>query len=159
MTIFQAVFGGVLVLVLLAAAWWPVSRHKSLLAEAQRNTAGEATHLRRRAWRQLALGFLLAILGVMLAGALLFLEAPAQDLADQGPVAASEPEHRAFAKLYGWYWVVYLLLMLALVLLAGVDLLAVWQHGRLQMKKLQQERRELIAHETIHLRQRRNRQP
>lgn len=156
MTIVQAVFGGLLVLVLLAAAAWTVVRQRTLLAEARSSAGGEAVHLRRRAWRRLACGLLMAVLGVMLAAALLFLEAPAEALK---PLAAEDPETRGFVRLYGWFWVIFLVLLMALVLLAGVDRWAVWHHGRRQMKQLQQERRDMIARETAQLRRHRNGQP
>ncbi len=154
----QAIFGGLLVLVLLASAGWTWVRQRALLGELKGDEGDEAKHLRRRAWRRMVCGILMALLGVMLAGVLLFLEDPAQKLADEGPVAASEPDQRGFVKLYGWSWVAILLLMLALVVLAGIDLWAVWRHGLRQMKQLQQDRRDMIAHEAAHLRRRRNEQ-
>jgi hypothetical protein len=156
MTIIQAVFGGLLVLVLLAAASWTVVRQRALLAEARSSADGEAVHLRHRAWRRLTCGLLMAVLGVMLAGALLFLEAPAEEL---GPLAEEDPESRGFVRLYLWYWVIFLMLLMALVLVAGVDRWAVWRHGRQEMKKLQQERRDMIARETAQMRRHRNGQP
>jgi MFS family permease len=139
------------------SAGWTLVRQRALLAELARAEGEEKKHLRGQAWRRLACGILMALLGVMLAGALLFLEAPAEELgeklANQGPV--TEPEDRGFARFYGWYWVTFLLLMLALVVLAGVDLWAVWRNGLRQLKQLQQERRDMIAHEATHLRQRR----
>jgi hypothetical protein len=160
-TLSQAISGGLLVLVLLASAGWTLVRQRALLAELAIAEGEEKQHLRRQAQRRLACGILMVLLGLMLAGALLFLEAPADalgaKLANQGPV--TEPEDRGFARLYGWYWVAFLLLMLALVILAGIDLWAVWRHGLRQLRQLQQDRRDMIAHEAIHLRQRRDNQP
>jgi uncharacterized BrkB/YihY/UPF0761 family membrane protein len=157
MTLSQAISGGLLIVVLLLAAAWTLVRQRAALADLARTEGDEHQYLRRQAWRRLACGLLLAVLGVMLAGAMLFLEAPAEalgeKLANNGPV--TEPEDRGFARLYGWYWVTFLVLMLALVVLAGFDMWSVWRHGLQQWKQLQQERRDMIARETAQLRQRR----
>lgn len=158
MTIFQAVFGGILVLILLLVATWSIRLQVLRLREtALGDHNEEIEHIRRRAGRRLVCGYLMALLGVMLAGALFFLEAPAQDLAEQGPIAAAAAEHRPFARLYGWFWVSFLLFLMTLVLLAGWDFLVEWRYGRNQMRQLQEERRAMVARESELLRQQKRR--
>ena len=69
----------------------------------------------------------MVVLALLLA--LLYLEGPAQRLADRGAEAAEAPEQRAFVNFYSYYWIVFLLILLALVVLAGVDFWAVRRFG------------------------------
>lgn len=158
MTTFDALFGGVLVLILFVVAAWTIRLQLRRLHEtALDDQSEEIEHIRRRAGRRLVCGLLMALLGVMLAGALFFLEAPAQELADQGPIVAEKPENRPFARLYGWYWASFLLLLMTMVLLAGWDFLVEWRYGRGQMRRLQEERRAMVARETELMRQQKRR--
>jgi hypothetical protein len=117
--------------------------------------SSEGIYLRRQAWRRLVCSALMVLLAVLLAGALLYLEAPAQRLAEQGPEATETPEQRAFVNFYSYYWIVFLLLLLALVVLAGIDFWAVRRFGLRELKRIQDDRRAMIARQTALLRQRR----
>jgi hypothetical protein len=158
-TLAQALFGGVLVLLLLAvgavAGWKQVKLLHGLSAT---QPAEDRSHLRHRAWRRLACGVLMIVLAGLLAGALLWLEGPAQKLRELLKEASHEevfadPEKRSFARFYGWYWVGFLFLLLLLLILAACDLWAVRRYGRKQMRRLQQDRRDMIARQTALLRQ------
>jgi hypothetical protein len=158
-TVAQWIFGSGLMLFLLALAGWTLWRQVlrlRALGSGEPLPPDEAAHLRASARRRLACGVLMSALGLLLGVAMLFLEGPAQELADRGPLAAEAPEQRDFVRLYGWFWEVFLLLLLALVLLAGWDRAAERRHGWRQMRRLQQDRREMIAHQTALLRQQRD---
>jgi H+/gluconate symporter-like permease len=154
----QIVFGSSLVAVLLGLAFYYARQQLQVL----RKTAGsaeahssEGVYLRRQAWRRLACSALMVLLAVLLAGALIFLEEPAQRLAEQGAEAAEAPEHRAFVNFLAYYWIVFLLLLLALVVLAGIDFWAVRRFGLRELKRIQDDRRAMIARQSALLRQKR----
>jgi hypothetical protein len=158
-TLTKVIFGSALVEVLLAvaaiAAWNQLRLLRGLGCEAAM-PAEEEDHLRARAWRRLATCVLMVILGVLLAVALLWLEEPAELLARGGQSEVEkQPE---FADFYGWYWIVFLLLLLALLVLAGIDMVSVRRHGWKQMRRLQEDRREMIARQAALLRQERGRE-
>jgi hypothetical protein len=162
----QIVFGAVLVLVLLAVAGlYCVRQVRALrrLPQAEEMPLDEARHQRRQAWRRLVTSVLLLVLAVMLTGALLFLEVPAQRLADERAAALgqAEPppmtaEETHFARFYGSFWVLFLLVLLAIVLLAALDLWSTRRYGLRQHRKLQADRRAMIERELSRLRQGRN---
>jgi uncharacterized iron-regulated membrane protein len=157
----QILFGIALVVVLLGVAGFYGWRQVRLLRDLPPEGLGEEElHLRRRAWRRLISCVLMVVLAVLLAGALLYLEEPAQRLADQvdalGPQAAEMPEHRAFVNFYSYYWIAFLLVLLVLVVLAGFDLWAVRRFGLRQLRRLQEDRRAMIARQSALLRERRD---
>jgi hypothetical protein len=158
----QIVFGVVLVLLLLGLASFSAWRAVPVLRRAGEVQGEEGVFQRRQAWRRLASSVLMLLLAVLLVGALLFLEGPAQQLADrvdaEGPQAAEGPEQKAFGNFYGYYWLVFLLLLLGLVLLAGFDLWAVRRFGRRALRRIQDDRRAMIARQSALLRQRRAQQ-
>ncbi len=83
--------------------WWQLRNLRQL---AHRQLPDEETrYLHRQAWQRLATGGLLLVLGVLLVGALAFLENPAQKLADLSDEARKAgqpfrltPEQRLFAE-------------------------------------------------------------
>ena len=158
MTPAQIVFGAALVVILLGLAIVYARKQLRVLKQTAGSAAAqssEGVYLRRQAWRRLVSCALMAVLAVLLAGAMLYLEGPAQQLADQGPDVAEEPAHRLFVNLYSYYWIGFLLLLLALVVLAGVDFWAVRRFGLRELKRLHEERRAMIARQSALLRQRR----
>jgi hypothetical protein len=146
----QIVSGAVLVAVLLLLsgyyAWRQAQTLRRLRASVVPLDAEEQFEL-RQARRRLVGCVLLLVLGVQLLGALLFLEAPAQHLADArdaDPDSALTPAERVFMRIYGGYWIVFLLLLLALVAVAACELWTVRQHGlRLRRQLLADRRAEL----------------
>jgi len=118
----------------------------------------ERRYLRRRAWRRLFGCLLLLLLGGQLWTALLFLEDPAQRLADQQGDGHRDlsPDEVRFAKVYGWFWVVFLLLLLALVLLAAWEMWSVRRRGVVERRRLLDDRRAMLQRQAVRLRQERN---
>jgi hypothetical protein len=160
----QILFGVVLVIVLLGLAGFYAWRQVLVLRRVRAAEAGgeEGIYLRRQAWRRLASSALMVLLAALLVGAFLFLEGPAQQLADrvdaEGPQAAEGPEQKSFVNFYSSYWIAFLLLLLVLVILAGFDLWAVRRFGLRELRRLQEDRRAMIARQSALLRQRREQQ-
>jgi ABC-type Fe3+ transport system permease subunit len=162
----QIIFGAVLVLVLLVVAvLYGVRQVLTLrrLRGAEEMPSEERDHLHQRAWRRLLMSLLLLLLGGMLTAALVYLEAPAQRLADQreaqeqqGDFSPLSPEQRPFARFYLSFWLVFLLILMAVVLLAALDLWSIRRYGLRQHRKLIADRRAMIEREVARLRQERN---
>ncbi len=106
------------------------------------------------------------LLGVMLAGDLIFLEVPAQQLADQraeleqhGDTTPLSADQRNFARFYGVFFLFFLLVLMAVVFLAAFDFWATRRYGLRQHRKLIADRRAMIEREVARLRQERNGHP
>lgn len=121
---------------------------------------------RAQAWRRLVGCALTLLLGLLLAGALLFLEAPAQQLADAREQAPPQlgvlddpqltAEDRDFIRFYTLYWIVLLLSLLLLLGVAARDLLATRSYAQRQHRQIQTDRRAMIQKEIKRLREQRN---
>jgi hypothetical protein len=165
----QILFGAVLVLVLLfLAILYGVRQIVALrrLRAAEEMPLEERDYLRRRAWRRLLSSLLLLLLGAMLTVDLLFLEVPAQELADQreqlrqqGDTSPLNAEQRLFARRYGSFFVLFLLVLMVVVFLAALDYWATRRYGLGQHRKLLADRRAMIERELTRLRQQRNGHP
>jgi hypothetical protein len=66
--------------------------------------------------------------------------------------ALKDPVKKAFARIYGYYYVGLLLVLLALVCVAGWDYVAVRRYGNEQFRRLQEERRAVINYQLARLR-------
>lgn len=162
----QIIFGAVLVGVLLfVALLYGVRQVVALrrLPPAEEMGREDRAYLLGRARRRFVMSLLLLALGVMLAAALVYLETPAQQLADQreaqeqqGDSAPLSPEQRPFARFYASYWIVFLLVLMVVVLLAAVDLWATRRYGLRQHRKLIADHRAMIEREIARYRQERN---
>jgi len=162
----QIIFGAVLVLVLLFVAILYIVRQVFALRRlraAEEMSLEERAYLHGRAQRRLVTSLLLFVLGVMLAGALIYLEAPAHRLAEeqaakkqQGDTTPLPPEMQKFAQFYGWFWILFLLILMAVVFLAALDYWATRRYGIRQHRKIIDDRRAMIEREVSRLRQERN---
>lgn len=157
---------GVLLLALLVGLTgfftWRQVRTLRRLRDAAEMPPEERGYLRGQVWRRLFGSLLMAILAGLFAGAL-FLEGPAQELAEQRAAAADtgeeavwSGEQRDFARFLGGYWIVLLLFLLALLITAAADLLATRRFALRQMHRLQADRRAMIARQAARLRRERN---
>jgi len=157
----QLFFGTWLVLILLMVAGVTAWRQLAIL-RGQGDPSEEQHYQLGRARRRLFSSAVMFLLALLLAGALIFLEAPAQQLADSidhhGIGEVEKPENKEFARFYGWYWVLFMLLLLLLLVVAGVDLWVVRRHGQRQMRRLQDDRRAMIERQAALLREERRRQ-
>jgi hypothetical protein len=154
----QALSGLLLVAAILAVAALLAVREIAVLRRLSDVAEDERRRLRRRAYRRLVGCVLLFALAVLLAGGLLFLEGPVQRLIDLPGFDPNNPsdEQRQLARIFGWYWVAVLLILLAVVLLAGFDLWAVRREAIRERRRLIEDRRADLEAEAALRRYRRN---
>jgi hypothetical protein len=115
---------------------------------------------RRKAYRRLISSALLLVLGTLLI-VLLTYEHPAQQIADEREALSDKsirftPEQREFLRTWGWTWISFLLILMAVIVLAGIDLMSTRLYAIRQFRKLQADRRAMIERETQRMRQQRN---
>jgi hypothetical protein len=102
------------------------------------------------------------LLAGLLAGALIYLEATAQRLADQREAAPEgapyvwTPAERVFLRFWGGYWIGVLLVLLALMVLTGYDLWSLRRRALHEYRRLQADRRDMIERQMVRLRQERD---
>ncbi len=160
------VFGAVLVVVLLFVAILYIVR-QILSFRHLRGTEEmpheEHAYLSRRTRRRLFTSMLLLLLGGMLLVDLLFLEVPAQQIAEQqdrlqqeGDAPPLNEEQRSFARVYGWFFVLFLVVLMVVVFMAALDYWATRRYGLRQHRKIVDDRRAMIERELSRLRQQRN---
>jgi hypothetical protein len=159
----QIVSGAILAALLLALAGYYGWRQALALAELRRKPdlpVEERRYRRSQAYRRLAGSVLMACLGLLLVGALLWLEAPAQRLADERDAQPASqplsPEQRSFALLYGWYFLIFLVVLLVVVGLAAWDYLATRRYAQREHRRLVADRRAMLTRQMNRLRQERN---
>jgi hypothetical protein len=162
----QLVFGVMLVLVLLLLAgyygWRQVQTLRSLPESEE--FPDERQYVRRQAWRRLVGCVLMVLLACLFSGWFLFgIDDVANQLVQQGHDAVEsgqKPELDADQKqafrLVGWYSVGTLLVFLALVATAGLDVLAISRYRRRQFQKIRDDRRAMIERQAARLRTQRN---
>jgi heme/copper-type cytochrome/quinol oxidase subunit 2 len=148
----ERVCGALLVAVLTVLAGFYAWRQAAMLRRL-RGPHGlsdeEARWRRGQARRRLLGSALMLALAALLAWAVLVVGERAQSLADT-------PEAHHFMRLYTSVWIVFLILLLALVILAAVD---IWFNRRFslrQHRKILAERRAMLEREVARLRQGRN---
>jgi hypothetical protein len=122
----------------------------------------ERTFQRNQAWRRLAGAVLLILIAGVFAGVLCF-EGPAARLVKAGEENAAQEEKRMlnepekdFMRLWGGSVIVVLLLLLGLIGVAGYEIFAIRRYSVRHMRRIQDERRAMIASETARLRRERN---
>jgi hypothetical protein len=157
-------FGGVFVVLLAVAgyyAWRQVRTLRGLRAPDARSE-DERRFLRSQAWRRIVGSGLMVIFAGLLVGSLAFNPALRKfsDRRDQARQNDEErvldPEERDFAFAFGVYWIVTLLVLLAILGTALLDLLAIRRFGRRQILQIQSDRRAMIEREVARLRKDRN---
>ncbi len=161
----QTVFGGLIVVVLAAIgsyyAWRSLRTLRSL-REAAEMPPDEFRYLRNQAWRRLAGSALMFLVAGLFVG-LLALEGPAAALTATGDELQAQNQPRGldadekdFVRLYGWQTVILLLVLMAIIGLAGYEFFAIRRYSVRHMRRIQEERRAMIARETARLRAGRN---
>lgn len=114
--------------------------------------------VRRRLW---CAGLMLVLAGLL---ALSFiLEGPANQLVAQGEAARErgqeqrfDPEQERFFHLWSSFWIVTLLVLLGIIVLAGLDLVAIRHYGRRHLRQIQADRRAMIEDQIARVRSQRN---
>ena len=161
----QTVYGVVIVVVTAAVgayyAWRQVQALRRLRGDPFLDD-DERSFQRYQAWRRMAGAVLLLIFAGLFIG-VFYLEEPASILVQQGEEARAhgerpelDPAQKDFLRLYGGYVIVLLLLVLGFVLIAGYELFAIRRYSLRHMRRIQEERRAMIARETARLRRERN---
>ena len=159
----QIVFGSVLVAVLLLLSGYYGRRQFVVLRRLRNETlpGEEARHDRAKAVRRLVSCGLLLVLGLLLAGALLWPEPALQGILDQYK-GVTNPEYtdaeKQTIRIWGGVWIAVLVLLLIVVGLAAVDLWSTRGHALRQFRKLQADRRAMIQRQTGRLREERERE-
>jgi hypothetical protein len=123
----------------------------------------EDRYYRAQARRRLVGSGLMFVMAWLLTAVMLYLEEPAQQLADQrdaqeaaGDESPLTPAERSFLRIYGGAWIGILLALLALVLLAAVDVWSTRRYGLRAQRKIRDDRRAMIERQVARLRQERN---
>jgi hypothetical protein len=163
----QILFGGLLVAVLVGLAgyyaWVQVLTLRSLRIPPGPPPV-EARYERAKACRRLIGSVLMLILAVQLGVALVFLEEPAQQEGDRRVAEVEQakaqgeepptrsPEQRWFVRVYTVHWLIFLIVLLALIVLAGLDRWATRRFGLHQLQQLQADRRAMIERQLDQLR-------
>jgi hypothetical protein len=162
---YQTVFGTVLVVVLFGLSFYFGQLQLMELRKLRRMVDvlpdEERRYERRKAYRRLISSALLLVLGILLI-VLLTYEHPAQQIVDERealPDPAATPfteAQREFLRTWGWTWLSFLVVLLVVIALAGIDLMSTRWYALRQFRKLQADRRAMIERETQRIRQQRN---
>lgn len=126
-------------------------------------SSDDAAYFRAQFVRRLVGCVLLLIIAAMIAGAYVSgLEARAEQIgdvlrADAGGDRQPTPEQKQFQSLYAGYWIGVLLLLLAVVIVAALDLYAIRRYGSRHLKQIRDDRRAMIEREIANYRRERGR--
>ncbi len=153
----------VAILVLMAAYFvWQQLRARRTLRTSPNLDPEERRYLHGQIWRRLICSGLMVLLAGMLAVSF-YLEGPASQLVsegesnrERGELVPPTPEQVQFVRVYSAYWVVFLLVLLSVVLLAGADLLAIRNYGQRQLRRIRADRRAMLEGELARFRSQRN---
>jgi hypothetical protein len=159
----EIIFGLLLVVVLLGGsslyAWRQIRHLRRLTAQGDDPTSEETRYDRGRARIRLISCGLTLLLGGLLACGIIFLEGPAQRLADERDAVHAEgrktpltPEQEGFRKLYAAYWGTFLTVLLAVVSLAALDLWATRRFARSQWRRLRADQRAMLERQISRMR-------
>jgi hypothetical protein len=130
------------------------------------DTSQEEQHfVRHMAYRRLIASGLMILAAGLLLGTY-WLNPRALEISGKMKAAQEKPEEpgatgeeKQFMKFYISYWIVFLLVLLAILVFAGLDLFATRRFGITQHRKIQADRRAMIEGEAMRLRQDRNGHP
>ncbi|MBY0232588.1 MAG: hypothetical protein K2W96_25185 [Gemmataceae bacterium] len=162
----QAVFGSVLVVGLGVAAgvfgWLQVKELRRVAADAALPDE-ERRFARRQARRRLWGCGLLALMAAILVAELVFWEPAAEALARQRERFGKEDapqfteSEKVFLRIWGGGWVALAAALMAAVFLAALDRYSTRTHALRQMRRLQADRRAMVARQAGRMRAERGR--
>ncbi len=168
MTTSEIVFSVLIVVVTAALGTYYAWRQAQTLRRLRVDTAmadDERLFQRNQALRRLAGSVLLLLLASLFVG-FFFLEGPVTQLIQVGRANVEQHAERPlndpekdFLRLFGGYVIILLLLVLGLIAIAGYEFYAIRRYSVQHMRRIQDERREMIATETARLRRERNGHP
>jgi hypothetical protein len=156
----EVVVGLVLAVFLLAMGLFVGLRQVAALRRLGRESLPweEYHYERRKAWRRLSSSVLLLLMAGLLGG-LQFYAAKANQLAnDRAQVAEKDrtpptPQQKGFLRVYIGAYIAFLILLLAVLTLAALDLWATRSYGLRQYRKLSEDRRAMIQRQVNRMRQ------
>jgi hypothetical protein len=161
----QIFFGVSLVVVLTGAAGYFIWRQIHTLrglSQPSDLSDEDRRYVYFQVWRRLAGSALMLVLAILLATSFI-LEEQADKLVEQGQAAKErreapklDPSQVQFVNFYGRYWGIFLIIVLALIVLAGWDCLAIRRYGQRHYRQLQEDRKTMIENELARLRSQRN---
>ena len=160
----QFVFGVLIVVLTAALGAYYAWRQLQTLRRLRGDTAlpdDERRFLRNQAWRRLAGAVLMLVFAGFFVG-IFFLEEPIMQIVRQGEDARARAEtgqldqsQKDFVRGYFGYVIVLLLLVLGFIAIAGYEIFAIRRYSVRQMRRIQDDRRAMIARQWALLRQQR----
>jgi hypothetical protein len=132
---------------------------RRLAREGEQVPLDERRYQRAQAWRRLTNCVLMVVLaGLLIASYWLGQERRAGELGAMGAQGQTEPspEQKAFVTQYTTFWIVFGVVLLAVISLAFVDLLAIRRFARKHLRQIQADRRAMIEEEVAAIRRQRN---
>ena len=127
----ELIYGGILVVVLLGLACYYCLRQVQMLRGLRlpdERSPEDREFSRRQAWRRLLSSVLMVVFAGLLAGSVAFTPTVRRFAAQNEAAIAKNQERlpdadeQRFTKIYTSYWIVALLVLLAILVLAGLDL-------------------------------------
>jgi hypothetical protein len=159
MALAEFISGAVLVVVLLGLAGYFIWRQKKTLATLHRSDLGpeDRLYVHKQVRRRLTCSVLMIVFAGMLIG-WFFLEPEVRQGAPEHQAAAQDAraDRANMLRLVTVYWIVALLIVFAILFLAGHDLLATARFGLRLQRQLEAEQRAVLESDASRLRQERN---
>ncbi|HLJ95632.1 MAG TPA: hypothetical protein VKU02_20820 [Gemmataceae bacterium] len=156
----EVVSGALLVVMLLGLAAFFVWRQWQSwrsLACADHLSFEDRRYSRTQVWRRLACSLLMLVLAGLLAIWLFWYGEPVSKLMAQGGAESElEPDQKLLLGQSLTIVNLMLLVLLAIILLAGWDMLAIRHYGRRHMRQIQADRRAMIEDQIARVRSQRN---
>jgi MFS family permease len=152
-------FGALLVAILVGMAGffvWCQWRTLLTLTSADRLSSEDRRYSRIQAWRRTACSLLMLVLAALLAIWLFWYGGRVSDLMTQGKANELEPEQRRLLGESLTLVNLMLVVLLAIIILAGWDLLAIRRYGRRHLRQIQADRRAMIEDQIARVRSQRN---
>jgi hypothetical protein len=160
----QILFTSLIIAVLLGLAGFSIWRQRQAWQSLHGETlsAEDRRYIRGQVLRRLACAGLMILLAGLLSVSFI-LEGPANQLVAQGKAAHArgepkplDPEQERFFHLWSSFWISALLVLLGIIVLAGLDLLAIRRYGRRQLKQIRADRRAMLEEHIVRARSQRN---
>jgi hypothetical protein len=157
----------VIIAVLLLVAFYFAWRQLQTLA-CLRNTGDlspeDRRYVRNQAWRRLfCSGLMVLLAGLLIVSAVLGLEKRIAQVGREGEAARLQnetpvltPEQKSDFQLYTAYWSCALLLVMAMLFTAAVDIWAIFRFGLRHHRQIQADRRAMVESEVARFRKDRN---
>ncbi len=161
----QLIFGIVIIVLLLGMAgffgWrqWQTLRDLPLQVEL---SAEDRRYTRNQAWRRMLCSVLMVVLAALI-GLSFYLQEPANQLGlqgqqnrERGDPRPLDPEQQRFFDIYWSFWGGTLLILLAIIVIAGIDFFAIRRYGRRHYRQIQADRRTMLENQIARIRSQRN---